>query len=43
MKRRVVLGVSVVLAALALFGGIALAATLDGTNRDDRLIGNEPR
>jgi Ca2+-binding RTX toxin-like protein len=41
MRRRVILMVVAMLAVLALAGGVALAATIDGTNGNDRLIGTD--
>jgi hypothetical protein len=39
MRRRVILMVVAMFAVLAVAGGVALAATIDGTKGDDRLIG----
>jgi hypothetical protein len=39
MRRRMILMVVAMFAVLAVAGGVALAATIDGTKGDDRLIG----
>jgi hypothetical protein len=43
MGRRAILLVAVMLVALAAVGGVALAETLAGSDRDDRLIGSNQR
>jgi Ca2+-binding RTX toxin-like protein len=43
MRQRAILLVAAMLVALVAVGGVALAETLTGTNRDDRLIGSNNR